>query len=75
MKLGFAPEDEAFRAEAAAWLESQMAGDFADIRHIQGLTACPERRKLWEQRLGEARWSCIGWPTEWGGRGATLARR
>jgi alkylation response protein AidB-like acyl-CoA dehydrogenase len=75
MKLGFAPEDEAFRAEAAAWLAGQMAGDFADIRHIQGLTASPERRKLWEQRLGVARWSCIGWPVEWGGRGASLAQQ
>jgi alkylation response protein AidB-like acyl-CoA dehydrogenase len=75
MKLGFSPEDEAFRAEAAAWLMGQMTGDFADIRHIQGLTDSPDRRKEWEQRLGEARWSCIGWPEKWGGRDASLAQQ
>jgi alkylation response protein AidB-like acyl-CoA dehydrogenase len=75
MKLGFSPEDEAFRAEAADWLMGQMTGDFADIRHIQGLTDSPERRKEWEQRLGEARWSCIGWPEKWGGRDASLAQQ
>ena len=75
MKLGFSAADEAFRAEAADWLMGQMTGDFADIRHIQGLTASPERRKEWEQRLGEARWSCIGWPERWGGRDASLAHQ
>jgi alkylation response protein AidB-like acyl-CoA dehydrogenase len=75
MKLGFSPQDEAFRAEAADWLNGQMTGDFADIRHIQGLTDSPDRRKEWEQRLGEARWSCIGWPEQWGGRDASLAQQ
>lgn len=75
MKLGFSPEEEAFRAEAAAWLAAQMEGDFADIRHIATLTDKPERRKEWEQRLAEHRWSCIGWPEKWGGRDATLAEQ
>ena len=60
MKLGFSPEEELFRAEVADWLDGQMHGDFADIRGLEGLTAMAERRKEWEQRLGEARWSCIG---------------
>ena len=75
MKLGFSAADEAFRAECADWLSAEMAGGFRDIKGITKLTASPERRKEWEQRLGEAKWGCIGWPERWGGRGATLAQQ
>lgn len=75
MKLGFSKADEEFREEVADWLNGQMAGDFADIKDVIGLTAMPERRKEWEQRLGEAKWSCIGWPEKWGGRDATLMQQ
>ena len=75
MKLGFSPEEEAFRAEAAAWLEEQLNGPFADLRGVTSHTALPERRREWEQALGAARWSVIGWPEEYGGRGATLAQQ
>ena len=75
MKLGFSPEEELFRKECADWLNAEMAGEFRDIRGITKLTASPERRKEWEQRLGEARWGCIGWPESWGGRNATLAQQ
>jgi alkylation response protein AidB-like acyl-CoA dehydrogenase len=75
MRLGFSPKDEEFRVEAADWLTQEMAGPFADIRGITDLTSKPERRKEWEQRLAEARWSCIGWPERWGGRDAALPRQ
>ena len=75
MKLGFSAADEEFRAECADWLNAEMAGEFKDIKGITKLTASPERRKEWEQRLGEARWGCIGWPEQWGGRNATLAQQ
>ncbi|MCY1672844.1 acyl-CoA dehydrogenase family protein [Novosphingobium sp. SL115] len=75
MKLGFSAADEAFRAECADWLQGQMAGEFRDIRGVTQLTAMPERRKEWEQQLGEHRWGCIGWPEVWGGRGASLAQQ
>ncbi|MCX7282925.1 MAG: acyl-CoA dehydrogenase family protein [Novosphingobium sp.] len=75
MKLGFSAADEAFRAECADWLQAQMAGEFADIKGVTQLTAMPERRRDWEQHLGEHRWGCIGWPVQWGGRDATLAQQ
>ena len=62
MKLGFSAQDEAFRADCAAWLQAQMAGQFADIRGIPNLCDKIERRKEWEQQLAAHRWSCIGWP-------------
>ncbi len=75
MKLGFSAKEEEFRLECADWLNAQMAGQFHDIKGITTLTAKAERRKEWEQHLGENGWSCIGWPREWGGRSATLAEQ
>lgn len=75
MKLGFSPEDEAFRATVADWLAGQMSGDFSDIRGVTGVNTMVERRKQWEVRLGEHGWSVIGWPKKWGGRDASLIQQ
>ena len=75
MKLGFSKVDEDFRADCADWLNGQMAGEFSDIKGITTLTAKADRRKEWERQLAAHKWSCIGWPVEWGGRGATLAQQ
>ncbi len=75
MKLGFSKEDEDFRSECASWLNDQMSGEFSDIKGITTLTEKAERRKEWEQQLAAHKWSCIGWPEEWGGRGASLAQQ
>jgi len=75
MKLGFSAAEEEFRRECADWLNGQMAGEFKDIKGITTLTEKAERRKEWEQQLAAHKWSCIGWPAEWGGRAATLAQQ
>ena len=75
MRLGFSPQEEAFRAECADWLTGQMKGEFADIHGISTLTEKAERRREWEQQLAEHGWSCIGWPKAWGGRDASLAQQ
>ncbi len=75
MKLGFSAAEEDFRRECADWLNGQMAGEFKDIKGITTLTEKAERRKEWEQQLAAHKWSCIGWPEEWGGRAATLAQQ
>jgi alkylation response protein AidB-like acyl-CoA dehydrogenase len=75
MKLGFSAAEEEFRRECADWLNGQMAGEFKDIKGITTLTEKAERRKEWEQQLAAHKWSCIGWPEEWGGRAATLPQQ
>lgn len=72
MRLGFTPEQELFRQEAAGWLEEQMSGPFAHIRGITGLSAGFKERRTWEGALHGAGWSVVGWPTEHGGRGASI---
>jgi len=75
MRLGFTKSEEAFRQEAAGWLEEQLSGPFADIRWESTQTGQSARRIEWEKTLGAAGWSAIGWPKEWGGRSATLAEQ
>lgn len=75
MQLAFAPELRAFRAEAAAWLETQLAGPFAAVRGQTNQVDNVAGRRAWEQAMGAARWSVIGWPERWGGRGASIAQQ
>ena len=75
MKFGFTPAEERFRSEAAAWLEEQLSGRFKDLRGVTSLSGMLERRMEWERALGAARFSCIGWPEQFGGRNATLAEQ
>lgn len=75
MRLSFTAAEEAFRADASAWLDAELSGAFADIRGLTSLTDAPARRRGWEQRLGASGWSCIGWPPAFGGRDATLGQQ
>ena len=75
MRLDFTAQEERFRAEAAEWLEAQLADPFRDIRGLPTGGGMLARRREWERALGAARWSCIGWPEEYGGRNASLAEQ
>ena len=70
--------DEEFRAEARAWLEEHLSGEFASIRGLGGPgsehVAWAERR-AWDRHLAEHGWTCVGWPEEHGGRGLSLAQQ
>jgi len=75
MQLAFAPELKAFREEAADWLDAQLSGPFKAIRGQNNQVDAVEERRAWEQALGGARWSVIGWPEQWGGRNASIAEQ
>ncbi|MNR91402.1 Acryloyl-CoA reductase (NADH) [compost metagenome] len=75
MSADFAPELATFRAEAAAWLSSQLEGPFNDLKGQVNQVDKVERRRQWEETLGAAGWSVIGWPTEHGGRGASVSEQ
>lgn len=65
----------AFRAEAADWLATQLAGPFSALRGQTSLVACVEERRAWERALACAGWAAIGWPVAQGGRGAGMAEQ
>jgi alkylation response protein AidB-like acyl-CoA dehydrogenase len=75
MDIGVAPDLDAFRAEAVAWLTKALAGAFRGVRGVHNHVDMIPERRAWEQALGAAGWSCIGWPREWGGRGASVAEQ
>jgi alkylation response protein AidB-like acyl-CoA dehydrogenase len=78
MHLRFSDEDEAFRREFAEWLGDHLRGEFEAIKGRGGPgdeNAFFEERLAWERLMGEAGWTCIAWPTAYGGRDATLAQQ
>ena len=76
--MRFTPQDEEFRAEVRAWLDANLAGEFAGLRGAGGPGREHERydeRLAWNRHLAGAGWTCLGWPAEFGGHGATLAQQ
>ncbi len=70
--------DEEFRRTVARWLAEHLAGEFAGLRGAGGPGREHEahaERVAWNQQLAAAGWTCLGWPAEHGGRGATLAQQ
>jgi alkylation response protein AidB-like acyl-CoA dehydrogenase len=71
-------EDEEFRGRIRDWLESNLAGEFSGLRGVGGPGREHEqfeRRLAWNRHLAAAGWTCIGWPAEYGGQGATLVQQ
>ena len=78
MDLHDSPEDAAFRTEARTWLEDNLTGEFAAARGLGRMGLQHEGRDVrlaWERRLGAEGWTCVGWPTEHGGRGAPMSQQ
>ena len=78
MKLSFSAEDEQFRSEVASWLEDNLKGEFAKLRYRGGPGdehTYPEERKVWEQKLAEGGWTCVGWPKEYGGKSCSIEQQ
>jgi len=78
MRLEFSEEDECFREEVATWLAQHLVGQFQAIRGRGGPgdehRFVPERKE-WERCLAEGGWTCLGWPEQWGGRGASIEQQ
>ncbi len=78
MKLSFSPADEQFRQEVASWLRDNLTGEFEKLKYRGGPGdehTFPEERKVWEQKLAEGGWTCVGWPQEFGGRGCSIEQQ
>ncbi|NIJ12893.1 alkylation response protein AidB-like acyl-CoA dehydrogenase [Saccharomonospora amisosensis] len=67
-----------FRDEVRTWLAENLTGEFAALRGLGGPGReheAFEERLAWERHLAAAGWTCVGWPVEHGGRGATLEQQ
>ena len=76
--MQLSPEDEEFRRRVREWLERSLTGRFAALRGTGGPGREEEahaERLAWNRHLAAAGWTCLSWPPEHGGRGATLAQQ
>jgi alkylation response protein AidB-like acyl-CoA dehydrogenase len=75
MRLQYAPEDEAFRAELVAWLESHGPSTERLKEPKQSSAHMPEWAREWQRALFDAGYLVPGWPPELGGRNATATQQ
>jgi alkylation response protein AidB-like acyl-CoA dehydrogenase len=69
MNLSYTPAEQAFRAEARAWLEAHVPREpLPSFDTREGF----EAHRAWERRLNQGGWAMVPWPVEYGGRGANL---
>ena len=71
MRLQYAPEDEAFRAELGAWLDDNQPTPEQRQERKRSSAHMPAWARAWQRRLFDAGWLVPGWPPELGGRNAT----
>lgn len=58
-------------------MAENLTGEFAKLRFRGGPGdehMFVEERMEWERRLAEGRWTCVGWPTEWGCRALPISQ-
>jgi alkylation response protein AidB-like acyl-CoA dehydrogenase len=69
MDLSYTPSQQAFRAEAREWLDSNVPKQaLPSLDTAVGFQAHRE----WELELNAGGWAMVPWPIEYGGRGADL---
>jgi alkylation response protein AidB-like acyl-CoA dehydrogenase len=68
--LTLSPAEAEFRDELRAWLDANNPG-----REPAGDEDAFEFRRAWQRRVHEAGWAGVSWPTQYGGRGATLVEQ
>jgi alkylation response protein AidB-like acyl-CoA dehydrogenase len=73
--MQFSPEDDEFRGRVAEWLAANVP---AELRGAGGPGREHEafaERLAWNRRLAAAGWTCLGWPSAYGGHDATLRQQ
>ncbi len=75
MRLRYAPEDEAFRAELDAWLDEHQPSDERLAEPKRSSADMPQWARDWQRSLFDAGWLVPGWPPELGGRNATATQQ
>jgi len=71
MRLQYAPEDEAFRAELGAWLDANQPTAEQMSEPKLSSADMPQWARDWQRRMFDSGWLVPGWPPALGGRDAT----
>jgi alkylation response protein AidB-like acyl-CoA dehydrogenase len=70
--------DDEFRLLVRDWLAGHLTGQFAGLRGVGGPGReheAFEQRLAFDRELHAAGWTPLSWPSEFGGRGATLGQQ
>ena len=70
--------DDEFAAEFREWLDANLTGKFAELKGTGGPGSEHQffaGRLEWERHMAASGWTCVGWPVEHGGRGASLSQQ
>jgi alkylation response protein AidB-like acyl-CoA dehydrogenase len=71
MRLTYAPEQQAFRAEVRAWMAAHVPKEpLVTLECREGF----DSHVLWERELAAGNWGMVTWPAEYGGRGLDLVQ-
>lgn len=74
--LPLSKADAEFRDEVRTWLDEHLVGDFVGTADRGGPDDDDnwELRREWERELGKGGWLGLSWPTEYGGRAASMTQ-
>jgi alkylation response protein AidB-like acyl-CoA dehydrogenase len=72
MDLNLTPQEQHFRDEVRAWLQANVPKDWESRRAQDDMKEFFAFLRAWQKQVFEAGWAGVAWPTEYGGRGATL---
>ena len=75
MDLRHTPEDERFREELRRWLDETIPRQGESPPPEAGYKAQREYDARWQRRLFDAGYAGLHWPSEYGGRDASLAQQ
>ncbi len=69
MNLSYTPEQQAFRAEVRAWMETHVPKEpLVTLECREGY----DQHVEWERTLASGNWGMVTWPEAYGGRGLDL---
>ena len=73
MDFSYPAEVEKFRTELRDWLSENLTDELVAARRPAGLDEAKfEMLRVWNATMADAGWAAVSWPTEYGGRGATV---
>jgi len=71
MEIDLGPQARKFRDELRGWLEANAPEEVAGVDDERAAYGNAPGLKEWTDRLADAGYMCVSWPTEFGGRGLT----
>jgi alkylation response protein AidB-like acyl-CoA dehydrogenase len=73
VEFSYPAEVEQFRTELRDWLSANLTDELVAGRRPAGRDdAAFEMLRIWDRAMADAGWAAVSWPSEYGGRGATV---